>query len=76
MPHTISVNPQNPTRTSASEPPRGPFHSARGYEVITIPMFIRILVEGGQSHSGLQSDEISICILTCIFVGKTKQVAE
>jgi len=39
-------------------------------------MFIRIFVEGGQNHPGLQSDEISICILTCIFVGKTKQFAE
>jgi hypothetical protein len=39
-------------------------------------MFIRIFVEGGQNYSGLQSDEISICILTCIFVGKTKQFSE
>jgi len=39
-------------------------------------MFIRIFVEGGQNHLRLQSDEISICILTCIFVGKTKQFAE
>jgi hypothetical protein len=33
-------------------------------------MFIRIFVEGGQNHPRLQSDDISICILTCILVGR------
>jgi len=39
-------------------------------------MLICIFVKGSQNHPGLQSDKISICILTRIFVGKTKQFAE
>jgi hypothetical protein len=76
MPNAILVNPQNPTRTIASEPPRWPFHRARRYKVITIPMLICIFIKGGQNHPRLQSDEISLCVLTCILVGKTKQFTE
>ncbi len=75
-PYAMSVNPQSPTRTLATEPLRRRFHNARGYEVISIPVFICIFVKGGQLHSSLQSHEISICVLTRILVGKAKQIAE
>jgi hypothetical protein len=76
MPYAMAVNSQNPTGTIASEPLRRRFNNAGGYEVISIPVFICIFVKGSQNHPCLQSDEISICILTRIFVGKTKQFAE
>jgi hypothetical protein len=76
MPYATAVHSQNPTGTIASEPLRRRFHNARGYDVISIPVFICIFVKRGQNHPCLQSDEISICILTRIFVGKTKQFAE
>ncbi len=44
------------------------------YEVISVPVLICIFVKGG-NHPRLQSDEISICILTCI-LGNTKQLVE
>src|SRR2546429_1282957 len=49
-------------RSIASEPPRRGFHNTRGYEVISIPVFICIFVKRGQNHSSLQSHEISICV--------------
>jgi len=45
-------------------------NAAIGYEVIPVPVLICIFVKGG-NHPRLQSDEISICILTCI-LGKIK----
>jgi len=44
------------------------------YEVISVPVLICIFVKGG-NHPRLQSDEISICILTCI-LGNTNQLVE
>ena len=49
-------------------------HCAIGYEVISVPVLICIFVKGG-NHPRLQSDEISICILTRI-LGNTKQLVE
>lgn len=39
-------------------------------------MVILVVVKGGESHSCLQSHEIAICVLRCIFVGKTQQFPE
>ncbi len=72
--YTVSVNPQSSPRTIASQPPRRPFHCAIGYEVISVPVLICMFVKGG-NHPRLQSDEISICILTYI-LGNTKQLVE
>ena len=44
------------------------------YEAISVPVLICIFVKGG-NHPRLQSDEISICILTCI-LGNTNQLVE
>ena len=76
MPYAVLVNSQYPTRTIASEPLRRRFHNARGYEVISIPVFICIFVKRGQYHSSSQSHEISICVIARVLVGKTKQFTE
>jgi hypothetical protein len=68
MPYAMLVNSQCPARTIASEPLRRRFHNARGYEVISIPVFICIFVKRGQNHSSSQSHEISIYVLACILV--------
>jgi hypothetical protein len=76
MPYSMSVNPQSPTRSLATEPLRRRLHDARDYEVISIPVFICIFAKRGQLHSSLQSHEISICVFARILVRKTKQFAE
>ena len=75
MPYAMAVDSQSPSRTIASEPLRRGFHNTRGYEVISIPVFICIFVKRGQNHSSPQSHEISICVFAGILVGKTKQFA-
>jgi hypothetical protein len=76
MLYTIGVNPQNPARTKASKMLRRRLDGARGDEIVPLPVFIGVLVEGCGRHPGAQPDYISFGVFARILVRKTEQFAE
>lgn len=76
MVHAILINSQDPLRAVTPKPSGCGFYNATGYEVIAVPMLIRVLVISREGETLAQMEYCPRLINTCVFVRQAKNLAE